>query len=88
MNGMRVSHTTILDLDQKTVDEIFRRRLSELTEGQWTRKGKLMEEVVTSHRFDTDAGDKTHPRYELVLAIETLETLLQKHELAGFKKAK
>lgn len=73
---MKITVTHNVELSDAEVDNIFMRRLEALKDGRWVREGKLWEEAYTSHRFDLEIGDHTHPDYDLVLSVQQLQTVL------------
>jgi hypothetical protein len=83
MAGMIIHQEVIqrISLSAKEVNEIFRRHLEELKGGRWVEGNKLKEEHVTSHRFDAEIGDKTHPDFLLVKTIQDLEKILKEKKI-------
>lgn len=78
--SMKISVSIPVDLSPQEVRSIGERWLEQLTQGRWVRDGKLWDEGHTSHRFDYEVGDSTHPDFELVEAIGKLRQILKKRE--------
>lgn len=71
---MKTIIKTLIDLS----DEIFIRRLNELTQGLWENKGRMWEEQKTHTSWNQDVGDANDPKFEIIIAALNLKRLLSK----------
>ncbi len=70
-----------IEITEQEFERIGKQWLSALKEERWSMEdGLIYEEFVTSHRYDSAVGKITDPKFEILLAVEKLEGLLEKRD--------